>query len=87
MNTLTKNTAKAKAKAKDIANIRGQPVWLHFATTLTFWIDYVPDWWSQKDFDTRKMNGEIVLPDVNHELIRQYPSDHPMKGDLGTIPL
>lgn len=63
MNTLTRNTRIAKRKAKDIAKLRNAPVWLHFASTLTYYIDYIPDWWTPKQLADRKAAGEVIEPE------------------------
>ena len=63
MNTGTNNIRKATAKAKDVATIRQSPVWLHITTTRTFYIDYIPEWWSEADLKARREAGEIIDPE------------------------
>jgi hypothetical protein len=62
MNTLTKNPRKAKAKALELANMRQEPVWMHLSSTLTYWVDYVPGWWTEREVRERTKAGEIVAP-------------------------
>jgi hypothetical protein len=65
MNTLTKNPKIASKKARDVAAIRGKPVWCHFASTLTFYIDHIPEWWTAEELARRRKLGEIVDPPGN----------------------
>jgi hypothetical protein len=62
MNTLTKNPTKARKMAQEIADMRGTHVWLHTTSMQTYFIDYVPEWWTDRDINARRKAGEIIKP-------------------------
>ena len=63
MNTLTRNTKKAMRKAKEIATMRDEPVWLHITTMGSYFIDSIPEWWTPAEIVRRQLTREIVKPD------------------------